>query len=211
MGAYDSRSPYYIVSLVFHDQAVDISDDVKKLDEAMRHQDNSDVAIHTAPLIRRESEYKYLDISKRKKIFNSIFAFFRKTDISYTTIKVEKKHIEDSVELSAILARQLSAFLKENFMKLSEFDYIYVYYDKGQLELNRMLASVFHSVLGNVEFKKDVPSDARLFQVADLCCTLELLRIKAESKSFSRSESFFFNSLTEFKKLYIPTMKKKLF
>ena len=37
------------------------------------------------------------------------------------------------------------------------------------------MASVFSSLLENVEFKKVIPSDYRLFQVADFVCAMQML------------------------------------
>ena len=42
---------------------------------------------------------------------------------------------------------------------------IKVYYDKGQIELNVILSTVFNTLFDNVEFKKVHPEDYRLFQV----------------------------------------------
>lgn len=55
-----------------------------------------------------------------------------------------------------------------------------VYYDNGQVEVTRILSSVFNALLENVEFRKVTPADYRLFQVADLICSLKLVELKAE-------------------------------
>ena len=34
-GRFDRHSPYYLVTLVFHDQAHDLTCDIQRLDEAM--------------------------------------------------------------------------------------------------------------------------------------------------------------------------------
>ena len=47
-----------------------------------------------------------------------------------------------------------------------------VYYDNGQVEVNKILAAVFSTLLDNVEFRKVMPSDYRLFQVADIVLSL---------------------------------------
>lgn len=51
----------------------------------------------------------------------------------------------------------------------------------------------------------------RLFQAADLLCTLELTRIKLEiEKRISESEKKFFVSIQNFKKHYLKPMAHKL-
>ena len=50
----------------------------------------------------------------------------------------------------------------------------------------------------------------RLFQVGDLVCTMELLAEKAESNTFSRSESEFFGSPRTFRKDLLKGLRKKM-
>ena len=47
------------------------------------------------------------------------------------------------------------------------------------------------------------PVDYKLFQIADLICTMELLAEKADTNSFSRSEMEFFDNIRDFKKNYL--------
>ena len=93
----------------------------------------------------------------------------------------------------------------------NSFDKVIVYYDNGQVELTKILSSVFNVLYTDVEFRKVKPVDYKLFQVADLVCTMELLSEKAESCSFSKSEKEFFCSVRDFRKNYLkPLQKKKL-
>ena len=73
------------------------------------------------------------------------------------------------------------------------YDKIIIHYDNGQIELTKILVAVFHMLPVRVEFCKEKPVDNRLFQVADLICTIELLAEKAENNAFSRSEIEFFH------------------
>ena len=52
--------------------------------------------------------------------------------------------------------------------------------------------------------------DYKLFQIADLICTMELLAEKADTNSFGRSEMEFFDNIRDFKKNYLKHIKKKL-
>ena len=88
------------------------------------------------------------------------------------------------------------------------FDKIIVYYDNGQVELNKLLASVFAIMLPQTEFRKVMPADYRLFQVADLFCTLELICLKDEHHIMSKSEKAFFGSMRNMKKNYLKPMLK---
>ncbi len=123
-GEYEKHAPYYIVTMVFHDQSVDISEHIHKLDGSLKQMG---------------------------------------------------------------------------------------YYDNGQHELNRILNTVLATQLTDYDVRKVLPSDFRLFQVADLICTLELLKIKAESGQLSKSEERMFHSKRELKKDFLKGIGKKEF
>ena len=91
-----------------------------------------------------------------------------------------------------------------------DFDKVVLYYDDGQTELTNILVSVFNSLLSNVDVRKVLPIDYKLFQVADLICTLKLLNLKRENNLLSNSEMMFFKSSRDINKNYIkPILKKK--
>ena len=111
--------------------------------------------------------------------------------------------------MTVALSKQLSSFIRDEYAFFSKFDRIVVYYDNGQVELNKILASVFTVMLPQSEFKKVMPADYRLFQVADLFCTLELICLKNERHIMSRSEEAFFGSMRDMQKNYLKPMYKK--
>ena len=84
-------------------------------------------------------------------------------------------------------------------------------YDNGQVELNKILASVFSALLRDVEFRKVYPSAYRLFQVADLICTLELISLKMENHILSKSEMQFFGNQRDFQKNYLKPIRRLRF
>lgn len=77
------------------------------------------------------------------------------------------------------------------------------------MEVTRILSSVFNALLENVEFRKVIPADYRLFQVADLICTLKLTELKMENHLLSKSEIYFFNDERTLKKNYLKPLSKK--
>ena len=85
-GGYKKHSPYYVVSLILHEQDKCIKENVNKLNEALTALDLKDHTIHTAPLIRREQSYKLEERQKRIKIFDCLYHFIRKVDIKYKSI-----------------------------------------------------------------------------------------------------------------------------
>ena len=79
------------------------------------------------------------------------------------------------------------------------FDDVKIYYDNGQVEVSRLLSSVFNALLPNPIFRKVMPTDYKLFQVADFICTMELVSLKLENSLFSKSEMTFFGNKRDFK------------
>ena len=122
-GAYEKHAPYYIVTMVLHDQSVDINSEIKKLDEALLH----------------------------------------------------------------------------------------LGYANGQHELNRILNTVLATELADYDVRKVMPNDYKLFQVADLICTLELLEQKIQDGEMSKSEQLLFHSKRDLKKDFIKGIHKKRF
>lgn len=200
-GEYQAISPYYIVAIVLHDQSVDISSDIVKLDEKVKSLGFPPHAIHTGPIIRRESIYeRYEDPEKRKSLLNALYHFARRIDFKYLSPCVKKSECADFTQLNARLSRELSSQLRANQDYFDSFDQMIVYYDNGQNELTKILTSVFNALFNNVEFRRVQPSDYKLFQVADLICTWEMLALKAEHNEFSVSERNMFDSEHDFMK-----------
>ncbi|MBR5965311.1 MAG: DUF3800 domain-containing protein [Treponema sp.] len=208
-GDYSAHSPYYIIAMVFHNQAADIQRQIERLDAELSHLGLENFCIHTGPIIRKEEIYKDMDIFERHKIFNKMMAFIRSIEIKYKCFCIEKKHIADSVESTGKLAKLISQFINERYDEFLSFDDVKIYYDNGQIQVSKLLASVFNILLQNPVFRKVMPSDYKLFQVADFICTMQLVRLKIENNAFSKSEMNFFGNLRDLKQNYLNALKKK--
>lgn len=208
-GEYNYRSPFYIISMVMHDQSIDLSTDLVKLNNELSLLGYSEHCIHAGPIIRQESEYRFVKLEERQKIFRKLMTFLRKIDIKCNCVYIEKKHIQDEVEAAGKLGKQIANFIRENYMYFLSFDKVIIYYDNGQVEVNKILSTVFHSLLDNVEFRKVIPAEYRLFQVADLVCTLKLTELKMLHHSLSKSETNFFQDERTLKKNYLKPLKNK--
>lgn len=152
-----------------------------------------------SPIIRSEEEYRGMPLEDRRKIIMKLMSFIRHINFFYKTIYIEKKHIEDSIEAAGKLSKQLANVIRNNHSMFYNYDVVKIYYDNGQVEVTRILSSVFNSLLDNVEFEKVIPSQYRLFQVADLICTLKLTELKQLNHSLSKSEKVFFSKRKNFK------------
>ena len=201
-GAYDYHAPFYLITMILHNQSIDITENIRSLEQHVQNLGYGQHAIHTGPLIRRESVYSHELMENRKKLFNALFNFSRKLDFRYLCAVIKKSECPDIITMTARLSRSIADTLRDHLTYMESFEHIIVYYDNGQLELTRILTSVFNALFFHVEFRKVKPIDYKLFQVADLICTMRLLSKKAESNSFSRSETEFFGSVRDFKKNY---------
>ena len=66
-GVLSHHSPRYILSLVLHDQSRSIAKDLDRFNQRLRDGDQYKLLpIHTAPLIRREERFAYMDGNSRK-------------------------------------------------------------------------------------------------------------------------------------------------
>lgn len=73
----------------------------------------------------------------------------------------------------------------------------------------RILNAVLSSELNHYNTRKVLPSEYKLFQAADLICTLELLRLKTETGNLTRSEILLFHSKRDLKKDFLKGIRKK--
>ena len=89
------------------------------------------------------------------------------------------------------------------------FHDVKIYYDNVQVEVSKMLSSVFNALLPNPIFRKVMPTEYKLFQAADLLCTLEQVKLKLENNMFSKSEKSFFGNIRDLKKNYLKPLSKK--
>lgn len=208
-GPYEHHAPYYLITLVFHDQAVSIAQDIEFLKRRVTDQGfHDDHAVHAGPLIRREADYAHLDLNARKKLFRSLFDFMRKTPIGFKTFVFRKREYDDHDALVSRMSRDIGAYVRENLATFQSFGRIVVYYDGGQKEITNLINTVLNTLL-EAEVRRVRPSDYRLFQAADMICTLELLATKLEDGGLSKSEDEFFGGVRNLRKNYLRPLERK--
>ena len=207
-GEYDPHCQYYIVSVVLHDQSEMINKQLDGIEQYLSDLGFPHHAIHAGPLIRRESDYEEMQMEDRKKLFNLLFNFTRKIPVKFFSAKIKKSECKDADDLDAKLTKAIKSEVLKAEEYWKSFDKIILYYDNGQKALKRVLNITFNSLFSDVEVRKIQPADYRLFQVADLVCTLELTSAKIESWQFSKSEKEFFHGSHDFKKEYWRKIEK---
>lgn len=132
-GALAAHCPFYIVSLVVHDQDEPIDAQLGRLEKVMRESGFDRYGpVHTAPLIRREAPYSELDGRQRRRMFDALFAFSRRCSMRHKVILVDKRWFGDGDALEERIARELGEFLRENISFFQSYDRVIVYYDRGK-------------------------------------------------------------------------------
>lgn len=211
-GDYEIHAPYYLLTLLFHEQDADISSLVAQHQETMIASGITPHTIHTGPMIRREGYYYGFSKEERKAIFRKMLYFTRNCPIRYKTFNFSKREVGGGNNLILKMSQAIGAFLRENLDYFHSFDRIVVYYDNGQHQITKTLASVFGALFPQgLEIKKAEQADYNLAQAADFLCTMELIELKRIAKNISKSEELFFDKSKREFSSSLKAIRKKSF
>lgn len=208
----DAASRFYIVSMVLHDQDVDIGSELSALNLRFRDMHLDKMCFHAGPLIRQEKVFTVLDRSFRYRIFAAMMAFARRVDFKYHCLVVDKKNVTSSNQIVSRLGLQLLEFLTAHREELGAFDRVKIYYDCGQSPVTNLLHRSFIEIPGvHVEFAQSVtPERYRLFQIADLICTIRFIEEKLNvGDGMTSSEDKFFGGPKAFRHNVLRYIKSK--
>ena len=208
----DLHSPYYLLCMVFHDQTDDLANEIERLREAFRQSGlDADISVHAGPMIRREEEYRTMARELRIRIFRRMMVFMQKASFKYKCFKLFKPYNSSDKAIHDTLLQEIVDFLITHRDDFNASEKIKVYYDNGQTQVTALLKEAFAIYSAKVEFATDVqPFKYRLFQVADVICTLELVKAKLlATGSISESEDRFFGGIKNFKKNYLKLLARK--
>lgn len=193
-GEVTEKPAYYLVTMVFHEQNIDIAGEIKKLENSVKVSGFDIEYLHTGPIIRREQIFKNYSLEERRKLLYKMLYFYNKCTIYHVTIAVNRKEAADKVVLSGRLSKDIARIIASHSTYFEKFEKIIVYYDNGQTELSTILNAVFSVLFNDVEFRKAEPQKYRLLQLADFVCSLELLKIvcgiRAKSEQCSHRKRF---------------------
>ena len=143
-----------------------------------------------------------MDREVRRIVVYRMLSFFRKVAVKYHCFIVDKRFVDNAGNLHDALLQAM----------LNGYDKLKVYYDNGQSAVSEVLREAFALFASKTEFVQGVtPSKYRLFQVADLVCTLELIKTKLEIEGrLSDSEFAFFRGIHNLKKNYLKVLASRL-
>ena len=203
------QSEFYIISFVFHDINDDISYELNKLEQRLKNIDY-DGMIHTSLIVRKEDEYKNMDIKMRKYIINAIYYFIQKSLIKINSIIINEKYLDDKYNLIVNIEKEIDNMIKNNCNYFELFDEIIIYYDNGQKFLEKIIEKIFCELKG---FKHKVKFDKkmeRLFQVADFLTYIDKTYYKLKIREkLNKKEKLIFTE-KEIKRIIKNLNKKRL-
>ena len=208
-GPYDSHCPYYIVSLVTHDQDNNIDSSINDLESSLSYLGYPNHCLHAGPIIRMEPPYTNVSIFERRKILHTALGFIRRSKVKYKFIYIEKYPTDSFLDISSRISKEISAWIRDNYKELSSYGTIKLYYDNGQIELTKILSTLFNAFFPVVENRQISPRDYRLFQAADIICTLFLVKHKFDTGVMSKSELLFFGDERNLDNNYLKKLKKQ--
>ena len=211
LGEYNEVTEFYVISFVFHDQNNDISGQIEKLSNSMKQYSQEPFAIHTEPLIRREKMYSEMLPKDRRNIFSKLFFFSIATNIEYKTFVFSKKYFKSPDSLLNHINRDIFDYFYSMNEYFDKYDEIIVYYDNGQLPIKYTVQAIFSLLFSNFEMRKVFPVDYKLFQTADMLCTMYLMNAKYKNHPMSHSEKTVFNNKYDFyHDFFLPICEKEL-
>ena len=213
-GDPDDPARYCIVTLVLHDQSVDISRFVSELDRA-----NYDLGLdpdmfkfHTAPLVRQDDEYAAMSRRMRGRILDRMLTFVRNVDFNYCCFCVDTNFVNTEEQIFGKLKAQMVDFMRMHKAEFEATGSIKIYYDAGQKPVSRLLEESFaEAVSCPVTFAQGATQDHyKLLQVADLICTFHLIEMRLDAGlPMHLAEKRFFGGPRDFKRNFLKKITAK--
>ena len=210
-GNYRPATPFYIVSMVFHDQRNDITAQMNNLNRDLVNNNLRTSSIHTRPLLRHEGEYRNLTVKEQRYLLSRLYLFAKKCDLKYKTFVFDRRTCRTSEELEKQISRAIIDFVKQEQALFSAYNKTILYYDDGQKRLAHIIAQI-DELVSNMDHRHLDSTDYRLYrlaQVADLACCLELTQCHFKLNQPTTSERFIFGSARNFKKAFYKTFHRE--
>ena len=98
-GDRGGKARYYLLTLVFHDQASSIAEAVTGYEAKLARADLPNIPFHSEPLMNGHKDYEFLGIEQRKAMLACFSSFVRKLPISHITLVYRRSQFEDPERL----------------------------------------------------------------------------------------------------------------
>ena len=210
-GGRGGTSRYYLLTLVFHNQADSIAEKISAYEQSLLAANLPNIPFHSEPLLNGHGPYEHLPLESRKKLLYAFNILTQRLPIAYRTFVYRRREYDNPLALSAKMKRDVSNLMFDNLAFFQSFDDVKVYYDHGQDIVKRALDQSIGFVLSKnaVEQRHTSMSDYRLEQVADYLCTIELAAVKYAAKENGGTYDKFFGSIGAFKKNWLKQARRK--
>ena len=210
-GGDDLRNPYYLVTLVFHDQSVPIASGISCYEAALRQKNLPNIPFHASPLMNGHDDYRGVPIADRARLLSSFRVFFRHLPIRYKTFAFATSHYQDVEAMSDAMRRELVNFLFDKIELIQAFESVKIYYDGGQSSVTSALHKAIDYVVSRsaIAYRPSSPADYRLAQAADYICTIELTELKYREGRTTATDEKFFGGHVKFKKGILKEVRAK--
>ena len=113
-GEITERPSYYLVTMVFHNQDININENIAKLEESVRVSGFDVEYIHTGPVIRREEVFTNYSIHERRKLLYKMLNFYNNCEIFHDTVVINRKEAADKLTLSGKLAKGITEMIRRH-------------------------------------------------------------------------------------------------
>ncbi|MBT1167159.1 DUF3800 domain-containing protein [Bifidobacterium simiarum] len=210
-GEYKPSTPYYIVSMVFHNQDHGISRQMIDLNSDLIDNNIRTSSIHTRPLLRHEGEYRDFTVQEQRYLLSRLYLFSKKCDLRYKIFSFERRTCRTTEELFRRVSREIVEFVQRHHDLFSSYEKTILYYDDGQKQLARVIAGI-DTLIPNLDHRHVDPTDYRMYrlaQVADLACCLELTKLHFDVNQPTTSERYVFGTARDFRKSFYKAFARR--
>lgn len=210
-GEPGTRSKYYLLTLVFHDQSDSLDEPIRLYEQALRDKGLPDIPLHSSPLMNGHEGYEGLDLATRKALLSTFFVMLQHMPIRYATLAYDKSEFATPVDLEARMKRDIVLLIFDQLDFFQGFDLAKIYYDDGQKIVTCAMHDALEYALSKnaLLYRDATPTSYRLSQAADLICALELVAIKLNAREMTNTDEKFFGMSANFKKNWLRSVRKK--
>ena len=205
-------SRYYIVTMVFHEQATELKTAISAYERNVRDCDLDIMPFHFGPLLTGHDNYQRVSLRNRKKQLSLFRQLVDRAPITYHSFIYDKRQgLYDPQKLSARIERDVTTFLNEHLSYMQHFDHIKIYYDGGQSVVTRAMHGAIEKAISRkaTVYRDASPRTYRLSQVADYICGIELTLLKFENGTPTKTDIEFFGSIGPFRRNFVKKLRKK--
>ena len=198
---------------MLHDQGIPIGDAIANYQRNLSESSLPDIPFHFYDLCHKRGGYDGLDFEVRKKLLAKFAGFVRPVPVTYTTFAYRRSEFADVSALSERMRKDLIAFAKDNYAVFQSYDIVAIYYDGGQVAVQKAIRKAFDETLSvnTAEYKRLRYQERRLAQVADYLYSTELAALRYADHEETSTYIKLFGSARAFRANHLKQVRRKLY